>query len=605
MRRTLPITALSVLAALAALLVGCAGRPDTRSSEGPMSHPPSAEDARFADLARRWLDGTMRLSPIWATSVGDHRFDTEVDDVTPEGDAKSLAFAEGMLAELDGIDTGKLGRENQIDAGILRTQLEGSIWTSKTLREHTWNPLYYNDLAGNAIYLLLARDFAPLPERLDHAATRIEKLPALLAQARKNLDPARVPKIHAETVAKQNHGIISLVDELIVPQLGKLPAAQRTRLEAAIAALRPAVAEHQKWIDEVLVPNAAGDFRIGADKYDHKLGFALSSTLSRKEIRERAEKELARVRGEMYGIARVVLKDKPGAPELPAEPSEAQQQKAIEAALELAYVDHPARADVVKVATSALAEATAFVRAKDLVSVPDDPVKVILMPEFQRGVTVAYCDSPGPLDRGQATYYAISPIPEDWSAEQTESFLREYNTRMLHLLSIHEAMPGHYLEGAHSAMHPSVLRAVLRSGTFAEGWAVYTEQMMAHAGYLNGDPLFRLVQLKFYLRTIGNAILDQGVHVDGWTREQAMDLMVRLTFQQEREAAGKWVRAQLTSAQLPTYFVGVQEQLDLRKAVEAREGTKFDAKRYHDTVLSFGAPPVRYVREMMLDEPIR
>jgi uncharacterized protein (DUF885 family) len=473
------------------------------------------------------------------------------------------------------------------------------------LEEHRWNPLYYNDLAGNAIYLLMARDFAPLPERLDHAAARLEKLPALLAQARKNLDLARVPKIHAETVAKQNHGLVSLVDEQIVPQLGKLPAAQRTRLEAAIAALRPAVAEHQKWIDEVLVPNAQGDFRIGAEKYERKLTFALSSTLSRQEIRERAVKELARVRGEMYGIARTVLKGKANAPELPDAPTDAQQQKAIEAALELAYVDHPPRADVVKVATDALAQATEFVRAKNLVSVPDDPVKVILMPEFQRGVTVAYCDSPGPLDRGQATYYAISPIPEDGSAEQTESFLREYNTRMLHLLSIHEAMPGHYLEGAHSATHPSVLRAVLRSGLFAEGWAVYTEQMMAAAGYLDGDPLFRLVQLKFYLRTIGNAILDQGVHVDGWTREQAMDLMVRQTFQQEREAAGKWVRAQLTSAQLPTYFVGVQEQLDLRKAMEAKEGAKFEQKRYHDTVLSFGAPPTKYVRELMLGEPIR
>jgi uncharacterized protein (DUF885 family) len=260
---------------------------------------------------------------------------------------------------------------------------------------------------------------------------------------------------------------------------------------------------------------------------------------------------------------------------------------------------------VVDAAKQALAQATTFVRERDLVSVPDDPVKIILMPEFQRGVAVAYCDSPGPLDKGLDTYFAISPIPDDWSKEQAESFLREYNSRMIHLLTIHEAMPGHYLEGAHSARYPSTLRAVLRSGLFAEGWAVYTEDMMADAGYMGGDPLFRLVQLKFYLRTISNAILDQGVHVDGWSREQAMRLMVHDAFQQEREAAGKWVRAQLTSAQLPTYFVGVQEQFDTRAAVEAREGASFDLKRYHDRVLSYGAPPVRFVRELMLDEPIR
>jgi uncharacterized protein (DUF885 family) len=176
---------------------------------------------------------------------------------------------------------------------------------------------------------------------------------------------------------------------------------------------------------------------------------------------------------------------------------------------------------------------------------------------------------------------------------------------MIQLLTIHEAMPGHYLEGAHSAQFPSTLRAVLRSGLFAEGWAVYGENMMTQAGYMHGDPLFHLVQLKFYLRTVANAILDQGVHVDHWSREQAMDLMVRQTFQQEREADGKWTRVQLTSAQLPTYFVGVQEHYDTRKAMEARLGDKFNLKAYHDQVLSYGAPPVRFVRELMLDQPIK
>ncbi|MET0891029.1 MAG: DUF885 family protein, partial [Stenotrophomonas maltophilia] len=198
----------------------------------------------------------------------------------------------------------------------------------------------------------------------------------------------------------------------------------------------------------------------------------------------------------------------------------------------------------------------------------------------------------------------VSPIPDEWTDAQVDSYLREYNTRMIHLLSIHEAMPGHYLEGAHSAKHPSTLRAVLRSGLFAEGWAVYTEDVMADAGYMDNDPLFRLVQLKFYLRTISNAILDQGVHVDNWTREQAMHLMTHDAFQQESEASGKWVRAQLTSAQLPTYFVGAQEHFDTRKAVQDKQGAKFNLKAYHDQMLSYGAPPVRFARQLMLDQPI-
>ena len=564
----------------------------------------AAADAKFADLSQRALDGWFQLSPVTATQIGEHKYDAEIDDLSAAGRQKGIDFGKKILAELDALDASKLSRENQVDAAILRNQLQYDLWGTETFQSWAWDPQVYNGLAGGAIYNLMAREFAPLPDRIRSATARMEKIPALLAQARENLDPARVPKIHAETVAKQNGGVLSIVDMFITPHLKDLPEADRVRAEKATESLKKAVAEHQIWLDKTLVPNAKGDFRIGAKQYDQKLQFALLSSLSRADIKQRAEGELKRVREEMYGIARTVLKDKAGAPQMPDAPTDEQQQKAIEAALELAYADKPARDKVVEAAESALKSATDFVREKDLVTLPDAPVKIILMPEFQRGVAVAYCDSPGPLDKGLDTFYAVSPIPDEWDAKQVDSFLREYNNRMIHLLSIHEGTPGHYLEGWHSAKFPSTLRGVLRSGMFAEGWAVYTENMMAEAGYMDNDPLFRLVQLKFYLRTIGNAILDQGVHVDNWTREQAMDLMVRQTFQQEREAAGKWTRVQLTSAQLPTYFVGVQEHFDTRKAVEAKLGDKFNLKAYHDQILSYGAPPVRFARELMLDQPI-
>jgi len=593
--------------ALVAALAGCqpadaptnASTPATSQQAGD-----AAVDAAFADLSKRALDTWMQLSPVSATQIGDHRYDSELDDLSAAGQQKTLAAYKALLGELDKIEVAKLGRENQVDAAILRNQLQSEIWNAEVLQSGKWDPQLYNGIAGSAIYGLMAREFAPLPERLKSATARMEKLPAIFAQARENLDPARVPKIHAETVAKQNKGILSIVDTFITPHIGELPQADQQRLQAAIDGLKKAVDEQQTWLDKTLVPNAKGDFRIGAEKYDQKLKFALSSSLSRQEIGDRARAELKRVREDMYGIAQTVLKDKPGAPEMPAQPTDEQQQKAIEAALELAYADKPARDKVVDDAKAALEQSTAFVREHDLMTLPDAPVDIILMPEFQRGVAVAYCDSPGPLDKNLKTFYAVSPIPDDWNDKQVDSFLREYNSRMIHLLSIHEGTPGHYLEGWHSAKFPSTLRAVLRSGLFAEGWAVYTERMMQEQGYLNNDPLFHLVQLKFYLRTISNAILDQGVHVDNWDREKAMHLMTHDAFQQESEAAGKWVRAQLTSAQLPTYFVGAQEHFDTRKAVQEKLGDKFNLKAYHDQVLSYGAPPVRFARQLMLDQPI-
>ena len=602
MRQTL--LALALLTSLAACQK--AESPTAPATDGQATAAAvSAADAAFTDLSARALEGWFQLSPVSATQIGDHRFDGELDDLSEAGRARGLEFSQNLLAELQALDVAALSRENQFDAAILRNQLQYDIWNAQTLQGWAWDPQLYSGLAGQAIYGLMAREFAPLPERLKSATARMQKIPALLAQARANLDPARVPKVHAETVARQNAGVLGIVDTFITPHLDQLDPADRQQAQAAIDGLKTAVAEHQKWLDETLVPNAKGEFRVGAEVYDQKLQFALLSSLSRAEIKQRAEAELVRVRGEMYAIAQQVLKDTAGAPQLPDNPGPQQQQKAIEAALELAYAQHPARDQVVADARVALDRATAFVREHDLVTVPDAPVEIIEMPEFQRGVAVAYADSPGPLDKNLKTFYAVSPMPEDWTDAQVESFLREYNSRMIDLLSIHEGTPGHYLEGWHSAKFPSTLRAVLRSGMFAEGWAVYTEKMMADAGYLDNDPLFRLVQLKFYLRTIANAILDQGVHVDGWSREQAMDLMVNQTFQQESEAAGKWTRAQLTSAQLPTYFVGVQEHFDLRKAMEEKQGDAFNLKAYHDQVLSYGAPPVRFVRELMLDEPIQ
>ncbi|WP_312685045.1 DUF885 domain-containing protein [Stenotrophomonas chelatiphaga] len=598
------LLALALIAALGGCQQADAPASATPPAAAPAQAADAAADAAFADLSKRALDSWMQLSPVGATQIGDHRFDSEIDDLSAAGQQKTLTAYKGLLAELEKMDVAKLGRENQVDAAILRNQLQSDIWNAEVLQSSKWDPQMYNGLAGSAIYGLMAREFAPLPERLKSATARMEKIPAIFAQARENLDPARVPKIHAETVAKQNRGILSIVDTFITPHIGELPQADQQRLQAAIDGLKKAVDEQQQWLDKTLVPNAKGEFRVGAELYDQKLKFALNSSLSRQEIGERARAELRRVRQDMYGIAQTVLKDKPGAPEMPAQPSDDQQQKAIEAALELAYADKPARDKVVEDAKAALDQSTAFVREHDLMTLPDAPVDIILMPEFQRGVAVAYCDSPGPLDKNLKTFYAVSPIPDDWNDKQVDSFLREYNSRMIHLLSIHEGTPGHYLEGWHSAKFPSTLRAVLRSGLFAEGWAVYTERMMQEQGYLDNDPLFHLVQLKFYLRTISNAILDQGVHVDNWTREQAMHLMTHDAFQQESEASGKWVRAQLTSAQLPTYFVGAQEHFDTRKAAQEKLGDQFNLKAYHDKMLSYGAPPVRFARQLMLDQPI-
>jgi uncharacterized protein (DUF885 family) len=450
----------------------------------------------------------------------------------------------------------------------------------------------------------MAREFAPVTKRLEDATRRMELMPALLKQARTELVPARVPVPHADTYSKQNKGLKSIIGEMIDPHKDKLSPEAKKRLEAAIATYNAAVDEHQEWIDKTLVPAAKADYKAGAERFDKQLQFTLLSNLDRAEIRRRAEAAVIVCRKQMYEVAQKALAGKAGAPPTPDVPTPEQQQAAIKAALDLAAADRPARDKLVQVATETVEQARQFVIKHDLITLPAGPVKVILMPEFQRGFSVAYCDSPGPLDKNLATFYAVSPIPNDWTEEQTTSFLKEYSTRGITDIGVHEAMPGHYVQLFHSNSYPSVLRAILGSGSFIEGWAVYSEQMMVDQGFKADDPLYKLVQLKIQLRAICNAIIDQAIHVDGMTQEQMMKLLTETAFQEEREAAGKWRRAQLSVTQLSTYFVGYSEHMETREAAKQRDGAKFNLKKYHDGILAFGSPPGRYARALYLNEPI-
>lgn len=564
----------------------------------------SAADEAFEILAQQYLADLPRFSAVNATLIGDHSADKKLDQVDASARAKSRKAYKKHLRAIAAIDRNELSRANQVDADLLRADIDYRLWNLDTLQEWAWNPLMYVELSGDSIYGLVAREFAPLETRLLAAASRLEQMPRFLEQARGSIEPERVPKIHAETAVQQNMGLVSIIETMIVPQMAALTPATAGRLNAAIETAKDAIAHHQTWLEEELLPRATGDFRIGAQLFDTKLAFKLNSPLGRKEIKARAEAEYEAVRNEMYEIAKGVYAGTHPFTTFPDKPDEAYKQAIIRAALEEAYQVLPPRDGIVDVAKEQLQQATDFVIEKNIATMPADPVEIIIMPEFRRGVSVAYLDPPGPLDTGQKAFYAVAPLPEDWTEEQINSFLREYNMLSIQDLTIHEGVPGHYLQLALSNRYPSALRSVLWSGPMVEGWGVYAEQMMIEEGYLNHDPLMKLINLKWYLRAVTNAIIDSAIHVDGMTRDAAMKLMIEGGFQEEREAAGKWVRAQLTAAQLSTYFVGYQEHVELRRAVEKAWGDEFTLRRYHDQALSYGSPPVKYIRALMLGEDI-
>jgi len=554
----------------------------------------SSKDEDFEKLAKDYIEGYLSSHPESATQLGDHRFDDQLSDYSASTQFRLLTRERQMLKALEAFsDPTRLSGANQVDVRILRENVEGRIFELEELKEPEWNPLVYNESLANSLYLILARDFDTPQKRIPNLQKRLQAIPYVIAQAKENLQ--HPPRVYTETAIEQIGGAINLVRHGLDPLLNAAPDMKKDVAPAQEAAAK-ALEDYKGWLEKDLLPRSTGDFRLGADKFRKKLRFALSSDLPMEEIMTRARADLERTQAAIYETALPLYKGYfPKADE-----KKLNDRKAvITAVLDKLAEKHPDDGSIVGYCQTVVKEATDFVRSKDLVTVPEKPLDVIVMPEFKRGTGIAYCDSPGPLEQNGKTFFAVEPTPKDWSKERKASFFREYNNFMIRDLTVHEAMPGHYLQLAHSNQFhaPTMVRAIFQSGPFVEGWAVYTEQLMAEAGY--GGPEVKMEQLKMRLRVICNAILDQSIHAGKMSEKEAMDLMTKEGFQQEGEAVAKWKRARLTSAQLSTYFIGVTEHLELRERAKAKAGAAFDLKKYNDQVLSYGSPPVKYVRELM------
>ncbi|MDQ6862057.1 MAG: DUF885 domain-containing protein, partial [Verrucomicrobiota bacterium] len=497
-------------------------------------------DEQFQKMAGDYIENRLRSHPEGATELGDHRFDTQLTDWSAETRAKELADQKAFLEKLNSFDSAKLTGPNNVDFRILKENVEGEIFDLEEMKAAEWNPLVYNQSLANALYLLIAREFAPPAQKVPALRARMEGIPNVIRQAKANLQ--HCPQIYTETAIEQIQGAIGLVREGLNPVLDRVPEAKKelAPLQEKTAA---ALEEYRTWLQNDLLPRSDGDFRIGADKFRKKLHFSLASDLSVEEVMRRARADLAATQTAIYETALPLYKKYfPNADQ----DSLGDKKKVTTAVLDKLAEQHPNDDTIVGAAEKVLKEATEFTKAKNLVTVYDEPLKIVVMPEFKRGQGIAYCDSPGALEKNGETFFAIEPTPASWSQERMDSFFREYNDYMVRDLTVHEAMPGHFLQLAHANKFkaPTLVRAIFGSGSFVEGWAVYAEQFMAEAGY--GGPEVRMEQLKMRLRVICNAILDQSIHTANMSEQEALDLMMKEGFQQEGEAVAKWKRARLS-----------------------------------------------------------
>ncbi len=542
-------------------------------------------DRDFEELTGRFLDHYLRMHPEDASALGVRAYDHRLNDYSADGMAAALNMFRAYRDTLRSIRVETLSAAHMIDYDIFQQVLEEHIFELEELREWEWNPLTYN--VTDALYHLIAREGVSLESRMRAMVQRLQAVPAVLESAQRQL--TRPPAIHTQTAIQQNAGGIALLENTL-PALGEsLPPTLRDSLHAARDRAVSALRVYGHWLRADLLQRSTGDFRLGRERYARKFALQLETDMPPEQLLAEAERLLVECTDELDVTATSLF------PVLfPGATPPGRVEEGIRRVLDRLADDHLDDSTIVGQAEAYLTRARDFVRTHDLVTVPDEPLEIIVMPEFQRGVAVAYCDSPGALEKDGKTFFAIAPTPEHWTPTRKLSFYREYNRHMLKNLVVHEAMPGHFLQlaTANSTEAPTLLRSVFPSGVFAEGWATYCEQLMADTGF--GGQEMKMQQLKMYLRLLINAILDQRVHAGTITEREAMQLMTERGFQEEGEAAGKWRRACLTSVQLSTYLFGNLRMRALRERAEAEAGSSFSLRGFHDTVLSYGTISPKY-----------
>ena len=577
----------------------------------------AAANAKFAKLSEDFIHETLALSPSSASQAGYHQhvdpktgktiaLDALLDDVSPAGIAEQRrVYAEFRERFRKETPLAPLNVEDAADWQLIDDQIALNLLEFDRIQNYKHNPTGYVELLGSALFQPLTDDYAPQDVRLGHILSRIAAIPRFLDQARSELVDA--DPIFVKVAIEENNGNVDLIQSAIA---AAIPAGSKSKTQfdqvapPAIEALK----NFSKWLQDDLAKRKTDrTWRLGKELYAEKFHLVMETPVTPDQVLSEAEAELKKTRAEMLQIALPLHKQYfPDHDDHASLSPQERENKVIGEVLHKISDDRPKRDDLMQTVKDDLVGIRQFIIDKKIVSLKSrDNLKVIPTPPFMRGIySVAGFHGAPPLDPNAEAQYWVTPIDPKTPEDKAESKLREYNNWVLQWLSIHEALPGHYVQAEHANEIQPVSRRLVRSlfsnGAYVEGWAEYIAQVMMHQGYANSDPRYRISYLKVWLRAIGNTILDVRMQTMGMTDDEAMSFMMNDAFQTRAEAEGKLQRAKLSSTQLPTYYVGTSEWWRLRRAYEAAKGKDFTLAEFHDRALDQGALPVPWLGKILL-----
>jgi uncharacterized protein (DUF885 family) len=578
-----------------------------------------AANAKFAQLSEEFIHETLALSPSNASQAGYHQhvdsktgktiaLDALLDDVSPAGMAEQRSvYSKWRERFRTDSPLASLGIEDAADWQLIDDQIALSLLEFDRIQSYKHNPTGYVELLGSALFQPLTDDYAPQDVRLGHVLSRVTAIPRFLDQARSELVDA--DPIFIKVAIEENDGNIDLIQSTIAAAVAagsKLKPQFDQVAPPAIEALK----NFSRWLQNDLAKRKTDrTWRLGKELYAEKFRLVMETPVTPDQVLAEAEAELKKTRAEMLQIALPLHKEYfPDHDDHAGLSPQDRENKVIGEVLHKISDDHPKRDDLMPTVKDDLAGIRQFIIDKKIVSLKSrDNLRVIPTPPFMRGIySVAGFHGAPPLDPNAEAQYWVTPIDPKTPDDKAESKLREYNNWVLKWLTIHEALPGHYVQAEHAneiqPLNRRLVRSLFSNGAYVEGWAEYIAQVMMHQGFADNDPRYRISYLKVWLRAVGNTILDVRMQTMGMTDDQAMSFMMNDAFQTQAEAEGKLQRAKLSSTQLPTYYVGTSEWWRLRRAYEAARGKDFNLAEFHDRALDQGALPVPWLGNILLQK---
>jgi uncharacterized protein (DUF885 family) len=570
---------------LAGLLIGC--------QKDASVNPESVKDNdSFVIYEQSFLDALWKNNPDWATQEGYHKYDSLLLVPSNKNRDKLLDFDKIELDSLSRYDVTTLSETNQIDYHLMQNQLQYSQWQIKQLKQYEWDPSQYNVIGTFAV--ILNEHYAPLAKRLRNFYQKMAFIPDYYKEAEKQIQNP-VAEL-TELAIDQHLGGVSVIEKDFADSLRKssIPDAEQKQMLDRAQASATAIKAYADWLKN-LKNDHPRSFRLGKEFYDDKFKYEIQSQYTSQQIFNAAMDRKKFVHRAMAKLSKTLWPKYFGAKPMPTDSLDL-----ISQVIDTISSQHTTVADFQSTIENEIPKLTAFVDAKQLVTLdPSKPLVVRKEPAYMAGVAGASMSSPGPYDKDGNSYYNVGSLA-NYSPDKAESYLREYNNYTLQILSIHEAIPGHYVQLIYANQSPSLIKSIFGNNAMIEGWAVYGEQMMMDNGFGDDAPEMKLMWYKWHLRSVCNMILDYSVHAGGMTKEQAITMLTREAFQQQAEAENKWKRVTETSVQLDCYFTGYKEIMDLREAYKKAQGDAYNLKTFNEKFLSYGSAPVKYIKEAMM-----